>query len=306
MITPKQFFASRLIRFAYGRHDRKRDAGQTTPQDILRFDNILYGSDKKLKKWQLLDVYRPKDAVDSDGSLKRLPVIISVHGGSFVYGDKDRYQFYCMKLAQRGFAVVNFSYRLAPEVKYFNGIQDVESVFQWVAANASQYGFDSENVFAVGDSAGGHLLGTYICALTNKKFGDLLGFIKEKNLKLKAVALNCGKFRINEDEPRIRLLRKSLMGDGECKEAKDFLNVLSHITKHFPPVFVMTCEGDFLKEDSEVIKSTLDFVGVPNEFHCYGSAERPLWHVFHCDPNLPEAVVCNDDECNFFRSMITE
>ena len=305
MITPKQFFASRLIRYAYGKHDRKRDAGQTTPPDIIRFDNILYGSDKKLKKWQLLDVYRPKAAVASDGSLQKLPVIISVHGGSFVYGDKNRYQFYCMKLAQRGFAVVNFSYRLSPEVRYFKGIFDTETVFQWVADNASQYGFDTENVFAVGDSAGGHLLGTYIGAVTNKEFGNSLGFIKDKNLTLKAIALNCGKFSLSEDEPRIKLLRRSLMENGESQETKQFLTVTSHTTKNFPPVFVMTCEGDFLKHDSELMKSTLDSIGVRNEYRCYGSSEKPLWHVFHCDPHLQEAVQCNDDECSFFRSFIS-
>ena len=118
MITVKHFFASRFIRFSYGRTDHKRDALQRTPADITRYDNILYGNDQRLKKWQLLDVYRPKSALEADGSLKKLPVIISVHGGSFVYGDKEKYQFYCMNLAQRGFAVINFSYRLAPEAQY--------------------------------------------------------------------------------------------------------------------------------------------------------------------------------------------
>ena len=38
------------------------------------------------------------------------PVIVSFHGGGWVYGDKNVYQFYCMELAKRGFAVVNYSY----------------------------------------------------------------------------------------------------------------------------------------------------------------------------------------------------
>ena len=32
-----------------------------------------------------------------------------VHGGGWVYGDKQTYQYYCMSLAEKGFAVVNFS-----------------------------------------------------------------------------------------------------------------------------------------------------------------------------------------------------
>ena len=87
--------------------DTARDSGLTTPPEIQRFDDIQYGSDPK---WNILDVYRPKSAADS-----LLPVIVSFHGGGWVYGDKEVYQFYCMDLAKRGFAVINYTYRLAPK-----------------------------------------------------------------------------------------------------------------------------------------------------------------------------------------------
>lgn len=300
----KRFFASRLIRYAYGKNDRKRDAGQTTPADITRFDNILYGDDQKLKKWQLLDVYRPKKEVESDGSLKKIPVIISVHGGSFVYGTKDIYQFYCLRLAQYGFAVVNYSYRLAPEARFPSSLQDTEKVFQFVADNAEKYGFDTSNVFAVGDSAGGHLLSMYTTAITNKEFGKNFDFIKEKKLRLRGLALNCGKYNLHDDNPKVKLLLSGLMPEGGSKKELEMLDIVSHITKDFPPVFVMTCQGDFLREEANLIKQALNSTGVRNEFHCYGNSEQPLWHVFNLDSRLEEARQCNDDECNFFHSLI--
>lgn len=70
---------SDLIRKLFGEGDAKRDAGLTTPNDIERFDDIVYG---ELPEWQSLDVYRPKNA---EG---KLPVIVSVHGGGWVYGNK--------------------------------------------------------------------------------------------------------------------------------------------------------------------------------------------------------------------------
>ena len=91
------------IRVQFGEMDRKRDEGLTTPSDILRFNDISYGSDFV---WNKLDVYYKK------GTSENLPVIVSVHGGGWVYGDKDVYQYYTMHLAQMGFTVVNFSYRL--------------------------------------------------------------------------------------------------------------------------------------------------------------------------------------------------
>ena len=87
---------SNLIRSVFKNNDNKRDSGLCTPEDIYRYDDICYGPDQK---WNVLDVYRPKAA---EGAL---PVIISVHGGGWVYGDKERYQYYCMSLAQQGFAV---------------------------------------------------------------------------------------------------------------------------------------------------------------------------------------------------------
>ena len=89
--------ASDTIRTEFKKGDDIRDAGLTTPEDIVRYDDIVYGTDPA---WQSLDVYLPKAA---EG--QKLPVIVSVHGGGWVYGDKERYQFYCMNLAQAIFSL---------------------------------------------------------------------------------------------------------------------------------------------------------------------------------------------------------
>ena len=150
---------SDMIRKSFGEGDAKRDAGLKTPSTVKRFDNISYGTHPT---WNLLDVYRPKKAKET-----ALPVIAIVHGGAWVYGDKDVYQYYGMSLAERGFAVVNFSYRLAPEFQYPTDLEDICAAFRWIFANASEYGFDTANIFAVGDSAGAHLLSMFANFLTN-------------------------------------------------------------------------------------------------------------------------------------------
>ena len=98
-------FTSWMVRRTFKKSDDRRDAGITVPDTVVRYLDILYGTNPK---WESLDVYRP---ADQEGPL---PVIVSVHGGGWVYGDKELYQYYCMNLAERGFAVVNFTYRLAP------------------------------------------------------------------------------------------------------------------------------------------------------------------------------------------------
>ena len=110
------------IRRTFWRSDEKRDRGLTTPERIHREDDIPYGKDPQ----QLMDIYYPK------GTCEKLPVIVSIHGGGYVYGDKERYQYYCMDLAQRGFAVVNFTYRLAPEHRFPAQLKDLNSVMNFI------------------------------------------------------------------------------------------------------------------------------------------------------------------------------
>ena len=159
---------SDMVREMFQKADDVRDAGLTTPDDITRFDDIVYGEDIH---FQRLDVYRPANAGE-----KMLPVIVSVHGGGWVYGDKERYQYYCMSLAQHGFSVVNFTYRLAPEYQFPAAIEDINLVIHWIFAHALQYGFDTEHIFGVGDSAGAHQLSLYTAISTNPEYAKDFDF----------------------------------------------------------------------------------------------------------------------------------
>ena len=122
-------------------NDDKRDAGLPLQiPGVKRVDDLSYGPDPK---WHLLDLYLPEDINE------KTPVIISIHGGGWCYGTKETYQFYGMGLAKRGFAVVNFNYRLAPEVKFPKELDDINAVFHWVVQNATNYNLDLDNVFVV-------------------------------------------------------------------------------------------------------------------------------------------------------------
>lgn len=290
---------SDMVRKMFKEGDDKRDAGLQTPENILRYDDILYGDNPD---WQMLDVYRPKN---TNGIL---PVIVSVHGGGWVYGDKERYQYYCMDLAKRGFAVVNFTYRLAPEYKFPAPLEDTNLVFEWVLSNAKEYEFDTEAVFAVGDSAGAHILGLYTEICTNEIYAKKFEFHVPKGFVPKAVALNCGAYEITVDE-NSEDLTHTLMGDflpekGTASEL-EMINVANHITKDFPPTFFMTATGDFLIEQPKVLSQKLMKENVPFQFHFYGDAKHELGHVFHLNLKMKEADLCNDEECNFFRSFLT-
>ena len=298
---------SRRIRMGFGTSDRKRDAGLTTPEDIERFDDIVYG---RSKKWQSLDVYRPKNA-------KALPVIVSIHGGAWMYGSKEVYQWYCMSLAQRGFAVVNFTYRLAPEYKYPCGIEDANKVFQWVLDHADEYQFDTEHIFAVGDSAGGHMLSVCATMYSNPEFAAKFSFQmaakkhadgRKTPFKPTAIALNCGVYRFGigpETSEMDKAILKELLKE-QTTEQLELLNPLSYITKEFPPAYIMTANNDTTVDSvqGKMLKVRLKELRVPYVDQVYGTKENPLGHVFHCNIKTEDAKICNDDECEFFRGYL--
>ncbi len=290
-------FTSRLINIMFTRGDNKRDAGLTSPEDIRRFDDIRYGQDEKV---HVLDVYKPRDK-----EKEVLPVIVSVHGGGWVYGDKERYQYYCMSLAQRGFAVVNFTYRLAPANKFPAQMEDLNDVVKWVLANHQQYGFDCQNVFFVGDSAGAHLTALYSCVCTNEQYAKRYQWQAPVGFVPTGVALNCGIYEVDRNKKSDRMmlkLMKDLLGKAD-EERCELVSPLRHIGGNFPPAYLMTCKGDFLQEQAERMARKLKEKNIDFTYKIYGTEEKPLYHVFHCNMREPEAVVCNDEECNFFNRM---
>lgn len=293
-------------------NDAVRDAGVTAPENVERFDDIQYGPDGE---WNVLDVYLPKERFgggeDPSGEKRsRLPVIVSVHGGGWVYGDKDLYQFYCMSLAGRGFAVVNFTYRLAPEHKFPAQMEDINLVMEWVLRNGEQYGFDTEHIFLVGDSAGAHLAGLYACVCTNRDYAAAYSFHVPGGFVPCAVALNCGVYVPvpSGDVPRlvhdqVNDLPRALM-PGDCTEEEAaFIDVTGHITSDFPPVFLMTATEDFCRPQAFYMEKILREHGVPCVFRIYGTEEEPLQHVFHVDMHNETGQKCNEEECGFFRVL---
>ena len=288
------------IRTLFKSGDDKKNSGLSTPDTIQRDDNIPYDNIDKL---QMLDVYRPKSLINNE---KKLPVIVNVHGGGWVYGTKETYQFYCMSLSEYGFAVVNFSYRLAPEFKYPAQIEDVNLVFKWIYENKDKYNFDINNVFAVGDSAGAHLLSLYCCMLTNENYVSNIKINLQKNIIPNAVALNCGCYRIYKEGQKkqdTNFLLDCLL-ENATDENRKLISPDFYINEKFPNTFIMSCFGDILIDDYKYMKEVLENKGVKVVGKFYGTEKEKLFHVFHTDLRNPVGKLCNKEQTDFFKENI--
>ncbi|MDE7476662.1 MAG: alpha/beta hydrolase [Lachnospiraceae bacterium] len=294
-------FDADKLRTEFGATDKKRDAGLTTPDNIRRYDNIAYG---KYGKYNLLDIYHKKDVASPQKT------IIDIHGGGWTYGDKDVYQYYCMDMAQRGFTVVNFSYRLSPENPFPAALEDINTAFAWVAENAGAYNIDLNKICVTGDSAGAQLASQYLTLLSNREYRKLFSMqIPYDRITVKAVALNCGCYdmkRYIEDKKEAAFLAyvdKALTENREMTLER--MDVIKYINENFPPTYIMTSEYDFLKEQAQPMYELLKKKGVVCEYKQYGNVgDEYMVHVFHLDQRLKEAQICNDDECRFFDRIL--
>ncbi len=287
------------IRTNWAIGDAKRDEGLTTPENIRRFDNISYGP---YGKENLLDIYVEK----SVSGLQ--PTIVNIHGGGWVYGSKDIYQFYCMSLAERGFTVVNINYRLAPETRFPGAVEDINRALAFIEEKGRDYFIDKDRLILIGDSAGGQLVSHYATVFTSPEFAGLFDFELPK-VAIKAVGLHCGEY-----DGRARVLEKNPLFAGEYLGLRDSepspklmeqVDALKYMTKDFPPAFIMSAENDFLLSGVEPMRKHLEALGVPCEARIYGSKEqKEVAHVFEVNIRLPEAKQCNDDACNFYKKYV--
>ena len=287
------------LRTKWAYYDKKRDEKLTVPENMANLYDISYGPHGESN---LLDIYKTSDVNQAQST------IVNIHGGAWVYGSKEVYKFYCMSLALRGFTVVNINYRLAPENLFPSALEDINQALTFIEKHAGEYCIDKEKLVLVGDSAGAQLASHYAAIFTNPDFAKLYGFTIP-NVKIKAVGLNCGIY-----DPNTRLQNDlddifwAYIGQNTDIKSKDFqqkIDVLSNITPDFPPAFVMSSHRDFLLPQAQPMYDLLKSKGIEAVIKIYGAPNRrDIGHVFHVNMNRPEAKLCNDDECNFFRKFI--
>ncbi|UFZ06417.1 alpha/beta hydrolase [Bradyrhizobium ontarionense] len=110
----------------------------------------------------LLDLFTP----DSAGAPR--PILIFVHGGAFIGGDRRRtpdspfYDNIMLWAVKNGYIGVNITYRLAPKYMWPAGVEDIASAVQWVTAHAAENGGDPARIYLMGHSAGAVHVASYV------------------------------------------------------------------------------------------------------------------------------------------------
>lgn len=263
------------------KNDMARDKGLVEPEDIVKYFNISYGP---YGESNLLDIYRPDET-------SVLPVVVSVHGGAYFYGDKDLYRFYCMQFAKEGFAVVNFNYRLSPESKFPAPLEDINEMLTWLKNNAKEYNLDTDKIILIGDSAGAQLASQYATIFTNQEYRNLFK-LKTPDIKIIGLSLACGLYDLKGEDDFVKFYLGNKINDDKR------LSIVEYITEEYPPVCIFSSDGDFLYDAFEEMVDVLKSKGIPTTAEVFKGP-----HVFHIDIRSEEAKAANTMQFEFIKSV---
>jgi len=137
-----------------------RERALTVKARLNPIHDVAYGSEII----QTLDIYAPKNA-------KKMPVIISIHGGGWTMGSKNPWAISAEILMSKGIISVPIDYGLAPQYRMKDIIAHVRYAVSWAYKNITQYGGDPNRLYIHGVSAGAHLASTTLMPSWHKDFG---------------------------------------------------------------------------------------------------------------------------------------
>jgi acetyl esterase/lipase len=184
-------------------------------QDVKVERDVKYGSADR----HLLDVFMP------EANSTARPVLIYIHGGGFVAGNKRNpgspfYDNIMLWAAKNGFVGVNATYRLAPSSTWPAGAEDLAAVVEWVSQKIGERGGDPAHIFLMGQSAGAVHVASYVAhpELHKVRNGGLAGAIMVSGLyDLTASPVGDAELAYFGSDPSRYAERSSLKGLVESK-----------------------------------------------------------------------------------------
>lgn len=275
--------------------DENRVNSQTMEKGVTRLEDIPYIDDGTNE--HMLDVYYPDN---TDG---KLPVIIDIHGGGLMMGDKDSNRVYCSVLAKRGYTVVSVNYRLSPDVLYPSQIQDITASFKWVHDNADKYFIDLDRVYVTGDSAGGNLAYYVPLVETSEELRKIYN-VEPSGLSIDALGLVSGMYDMKNGF-NAPLISTFLGFDYKNSPCYNYLSPQETLPLgELPPCYIVTCARDFLHSSGVDFDRILTDMNIEHQFRDWGlTVNKSSGHITSVAyPELEESKQTIDEMLSFFEN----
>ncbi len=203
---------------------------------------------------QKMDVYFP----DLGGPW---PVLAYVHGGSWMHGDKAEAIMFADRMTAQGYLLVSINYRLYPEGKFPNMIEDVKCAIRFLRAHASEFNLDPNRIAAIGPSAGGHLVS--LLGTSDVSAGWDVGEYLEQSSRVQAVVAMAPVTDLTRSFPNADI--EAMRGVGFGEDNIVLASPITHVTPDDPPFLLIHGDQDTAVpyEQSQIMYDRLTQTNVP-------------------------------------------
>ena len=294
---------------------------QKPPQDLEYADQVLtakdihYGNSEDM----LLDLYIPQYAET------RCPLVIWVHGGAFVGGDKRDVTFFAEALAFNGYAVAAINYSRAPEFCYPAPVLQLGDAYSFLTGEDYIYKdkLDMQQVFIAGDSAGAHIASQFMLLQTNLEYRK--AFLDENECQtfpdpiprqvLKGALLYCGPYAVERFEDISNPLMQFLVWQtgwayfGEkniiSSPLADEIDIIQRVTRDFPPTFITDGNAMSFAEHAKDLLAKLVELEVPVQSLFFDDSPEKVLHEYQFELRSDAAQSSLEHTLDFLRTYTT-
>ena len=264
-------------------------------EGLIEYRDIPYQN--RSGKELLMDIFQPDVEKGTE-----LPVIVNVHGGGLIDGNKNLSAGFCRQLAKRGYLVFSLEYRLIPDVRVYEQFDDVCAGMDCVGRKLVDFDVDITRIYMTAESAGAYLA-TYVAAMKNSKpLQDAIGYPPTR-MSFKALGLISGMFYTTRGDLLGWFLSRSFYGKDERSRAiAAYTNPENpEIIYHIPPCYLITSKADILERYTLDFAGELGNKGVEHYLRHMGSDPK-LIHAFPVRrADLPSSERVIDEIVQWFR-----
>ena len=251
----------------------------------------------------------------ADKASEKLPVMIYIHGGSFIASKAEFYKEPCRYTAENlGCRVFNIEYSLAPENLYPAAIEDICGVIGYISENADALNVDKEKIGLFGDSAGANLV---LAAILDNKIDVKITYAglfypcvdlysrdnlyewkldmydvddEQKELIYSRLQLGRADGQGNNDLMAAILYAYAGMQYDAIKRSPDVSPVYADLSG-MPTTGIFAAEYDGLRIQAEYYSRLLDKAGVPNKHIRYRGVSHAFLDYFGILPQAQAAIL---------------
>ncbi len=274
--------------------------------DVKVINGLNYTNDKD-EKFRLFNIYEPLDATLDT------PVMIDIHGGGWMYGDRNLNGEFAKFCATQGVKVITFSYRILDKVKLKEMVQDVFEFMHFLVKNHAKLNLNLKKCAIIGDSAGGHLALLFMAINASEELQKIYE-VSHVDLDVSFICLQhtCASLNRTIFDGESKMLdiamnfyRKALFGR---KWKNDLIYQNSSIDQfakylNLPKVLVVSATGDDLKKNNDFMLKIFDVYNIKYEYKEYAG----LYHVFEVMKyDLKESKEINSYMVKLFRESRKE